>query len=147
MTNSTWKALGLIGIGLMTQNYISRKPKKDSSFFKGLGEATVRALFHPPIHQTKYSVPKVSYETKNNKPIYDDIYLSSEESCKQFKTMISDLFDAQGGYITVLQYMNIAGKDTRPEQSNYGWTSLNGFNYRYTFDGWLVKMPWPVPLD
>ena len=104
-------------------------------------------------------LPKVSYQqyggysnptpatNKRSYIMYQDIYLNSEEACKQFKRMITDLFDDQGGYISVLQYMDIAGEDTFPEQRNYGWTSLNGFGYRYTVDGWLVTMSYPTPLD
>lgn len=104
-------------------------------------------------------LPKVSYNqqygysspvTATNKKsyiMYQDIYLGSENACKEFKRMITDLFDDQGGYISVLQYMDIAGEETFPEQQNYGWTSLNGFGYRYTVDGWLVSMSYPVPIN
>ncbi len=106
-------------------------------------------------------LPKVSYNqysnnnfsnmpTSSNKKsyiMYQDIYLKTEEACKEFRRMIGDLFDSQGGVITVLQYMDIAGEETFPEQNNYGWTSLNGFNYRYTIDGYLVSMSYPISLD
>ena len=104
-------------------------------------------------------LPKVSYDKQYNSAtrsvsststrsyvMYEDLYFPSKESCLRFKDIIEGLFDEQGGYITVLQYMNHAGRPTHPEQQNFGWTSLADFEYKYTVDGWMVKMPYPKAL-
>lgn len=97
--------------------------------------------------QYNYQNIPTNVTQKRTPVIYQDIYLNSERACTEFKERVSGLFDDQGGFITVLQYMDIAREDTFPEQNNYGWTSMNGFKYRYTVDGWLVTMPYPQPLD
>lgn len=109
-------------------------------------------------------IPKVSYNRNNynyqsipmNSPpkgrsytLYQDILLPSEESCKEFKEIIRDIFYDQG-YVQVLQYMNSAGLQTYPDQANFGWTAvsqIDDMHWRYTVDGWLVIMPKPNPLD
>ncbi len=72
MKETTWKALGLIGIGFMIQNYISKKPKKEHPFLKGIGEGIGRSLVGlPPIEEATSkprdlsSISKVPYNYDN----------------------------------------------------------------------------------
>ena len=99
----------------------------------------------------QYNYQKIPQNTQQKKTVmYQDIYLPSEAACKEFKELVQGLFYDQDGFISVLQYMDIAGKGTFPEQNNYGWNSVSQieqFKYRYTVDGWLVTMPYPQPLD
>lgn len=160
--HNLWKTAGLIGIGYILKDYTNKKPiqykTNNNAFIKSLENVIIDGLavklgLNPSSYKRMPSsniIPKVSYAemAKNRKNIvlYKDIILSSEDRCKTFKEMVTALFNDQNGYITVLQYMNLAGEETFPTQNNYGWTSLNGFNYRWTIDGWLVSMPYPVPL-
>ena len=81
MTNTTWKALGLIGIGLMVQNYISRKPKKDHPFLKGLGEGLGKELISPTMPKP---ISKVPYQRVS----YDSYSTNNESNLDKYKDVL-----------------------------------------------------------
>ena len=169
MKDETWKALGLIGIGFMIQNYIS---KKKHPICEAIGEGIGKTLMNldpkpeqPPsrvLYEPKTNAPRVSYDSKTNTPrvsydsktntsrdniLYKDITFKTSNEADEFMELVKHLFDEQSGYITVLQYMNIAGKKTLPIQNIYGWLSLNGMQKCYENGKFVVKMPWPEFLE
>lgn len=108
--------------------------------------------------QSGGGIPKVSYDKawqggtpvkslpqKKSFVLYQDVYFKSKDELDEFRNVIEGIYNDQG-FITVLQFMNHAGFETYPEQSNYGWTSLSGMVFKYTIDGWMAKMPYPSPL-
>lgn len=162
-----WKTIGLIGIGYAAHDYIlnhQSQIKYDPKFKnrEKIRDIVLNAIARKfdnilnPGDSQKYrvsyaNIPKVSYEQKSIKPIYNDVDFRSEKQCLEFMEAIRKLFDDQG-FVTVLQYMDQAGRDIRPEQNNYGWYSLAGMDYKRTrfYPGcsrWEVKMPFPIPLN
>lgn len=164
-----WKTIGLIGIGYAAHDYYSKRQfqvKYDPGFKNRekirdiVLNAIVRKfdnILYPDNSQKHYQrvsyadIPKVCYAQKSIKPIYNDVDFRSEKQCLEFMEAIRKLFDDQG-FVTVLQYMDQAGRDIRPEQHNYGWYSLADMDYKRTrfYPGcsrWEVKMPFPVPLN
>lgn len=113
------------------------------------------------------SISRVSYDTKYQRvgsnssrqlgepikvtsprySIYENIGFDSAEEADTFMSMVEDLFDDQNGYITVLQFYNIARRPTSPEQNNYGWLSLGGMKRMYSGGRYYIDMSWPVPLN
>lgn len=110
------------------------------------------------------TISRVSYEskyqqvgsTRSSEPmkmanpkysIYENLGFDSADEADEFMGLVEDLFDDQNGYITVLQFYNIARRQTSPEQSNYGWLSLSGMKRIYSAGRYYVDMPWPVPLN
>lgn len=105
-------------------------------------------------------IPKVSYDSysssgsvnrsrysdsavKRSFPMYYDVVFDTEKEVMEFKDLIEDCFNSENGKISVLQYMNYADQPTNPAQHNYGWTSMNGFDYHWSPQGYVVTMPKP----
>ena len=109
------------------------------------------------------SISRVSYDSKYRnvgsnsvrntssrsieRPFYEDIGFSDPEIADQFMAMVEDLYTDQEGFITVAQFYNIANRSTTPEQSNYGWTSINGMKRVYSHGTYYIDMTYPVPLN
>ncbi len=98
-----------------------------------------------------------SYRSSNNyskptprqvppRPFYEDIGFDDPEIADDFMELVEDLFYDQG-YISVLQFYNIAKRPTTPEQSNYGWKSINGMKRVYSHGIYYIDMPYPTPLE
>ena len=125
--------LGASGTGKQnTQRTINRVSYE--SKYSQVGSATQRAVTDPSRTSPRYS-------------IYENIGFESADEADEFMSLVEELFEDQRGYISVLQFYNIAGRRTSPEQNNYGWLSLSGMKRIYNRGIYYVDMPWPVPLD
>ena len=146
--------VGLIGIGYVIKDRME-KPKtiiKAHPFRDAFARNLGRYLGSEIGDSIK---PKITYDSKyplKKYTIYEDVWFKTSKECEEFKERVINIYDAQEGYITVLQYMNLAGEETHADQDNYGWYSLNSFSYVYEkskHNGkhWHVSMQWPMPLD
>lgn len=76
---------------------------------------------------------------------YEDLIFDTKDDADFHKDLITDEFDRNGGSLSVLKFMELAGQPTMHTQAGIGWRSLNGYSCRYSAadDGWVVSMPWP----
>lgn len=91
------------------------------------------------------NLPRTSIDDRPT--IYENLGFETANEAEIFMDLVSDLFDEQNGYITVLQFYNIARRKTFPEQNNYGWLSLNAMKRKYQDGLYYVDMSYPVSLD
>ena len=52
------------------------------------------------------------------------------------------------GFVRVADLMESAGVTGNPYTDNsYGWNSLNTAEVMITRDGWIIKLPRPIPVE
>ena len=78
--------------------------------------------------------------------MYENIGFDTSDEADLMMHLVDDLFNDQG-YITVLQFYNIAQRPTSPEQNNYGWLSISSMKRIYSGGRYYVDMAWPIPLN
>lgn len=126
----------LLGITITAKNTSNaiRTINRVSYNYNQVGQNTQRSVNQMPTENTRYS-------------LYQNIGFDSAEEADEFMGLVEDLFDDQGGWISVLQFYNIANRKTSPEQNNYGWLSIGAMKRIYSGGRYYIDMPWPVPLD
>lgn len=90
--------------------------------------------------------------TASHSLVYDDVYLVSEESVKEFRESLQEVLDIYDK-IEVFDFHDIAQRPTTPEERNFGWRSLAGMEVvevkhpgSPTGIAYWVKMPRPSAL-
>ena len=154
-----WKTVALLGIGYAINDIYKKNPPFGAARYKhphmerlkdiavdkfadmlGVKNNTSRVSYR---HNDIF--PRVRYDDRYT--LYKDAEFNSEFETDTFIKSIEKLFNDQGGYITALQYMGLAGNTTQTEQNHYGWTSLSGIRKEKRKKKWCVLMPFPKPLD
>ena len=84
--------------------------------------------------------------TNPRSSIYEDISFDSVEEANEFMRIVREVFDDQGGYISILTFYDIARRATSNVQNNYGWLSLSAMRCEYINNRYYIRMPDPVPI-
>ena len=63
--------------------------------------------------------------------------------------MLSELLNIIAGYnlVTVSEYYGIVNQPTRYTDERYGWTNLDNARVVRVRDGYMIKLPRPLPID
>ena len=98
-----------------------------------------------PNTQKPSSQFKVASSARNS--IYEDISFDTNEEATEFMRIVREVFDDQGGYISILMFYNIARRATSSVQQNYGWLSLSSMRCEYMNNRYFIRMPDPVAIN
>jgi len=65
------------------------------------------------------------------------------------ENVLDRMYDALKEYqiITVFDFYDFAGMDTRPTDRGYGWTNLKNARIDRVRDGYVIRLPKPQPID
>lgn len=77
---------------------------------------------------------------------FQEVIFSSREEAEQHLRTLRDMI-RQYSVVTMLDYNELVGIQTRSTDSNYGWISLETAYVQRTFDGYRLAMPRPVQID
>lgn len=76
----------------------------------------------------------------------DEIQFDSREEAMAVLDGMLDMIDAYE-VASVMDLYTLAGLSTMPTDDKYGWANLGAAKIVRSRDGWLLKMPKPMPLD
>lgn len=83
----------------------------------------------------------------------DDVIMKTAEKATQVIDSLKDVIYRKG-YVTMAQLYDIASYEDEdyigtldPMDNDYGWTDLSSARKRHVYDGWLVVLPEPKPLN
>lgn len=65
------------------------------------------------------------------------------------ENVLDRMFDTLKEYpiVTVLDFYDFAGEDTRPTDRGYGWTTLKNARIDRVREGYVIRLPKPQPID
>ena len=92
----------------------------------------------------------ITSDRKNNFSGYmyscDDIIFKSRTAAED---VLSELLNIIAGYnlVTVSEYYGIVNQPTRYTDERYGWTNLDNARVVRVRDGYMIKLPRPLPID
>ena len=80
---------------------------------------------------------------------YENPHFNTLEDAGSFVSLVKNIFDEQAGYISVFQFLNMAGMRTSSIHNNYGWMSLHDMLcVKSVKDGkYYVTMPTPILME
>lgn len=77
---------------------------------------------------------------------YDDILFPNRGEAEEVLDQMRDLISTYK-VVSVLDMYDLAGIEIDRTADNYGWASLSGASIVRTRDGYLLKMPRPLPIN
>ncbi len=78
---------------------------------------------------------------------YSDLIFDSRQDAQAVLNQMNDILYSYG-FVRVADLMESAGVTGNPYTDNsYGWNSLNTAEVMITRDGWIIKLPRPIPVE
>lgn len=78
---------------------------------------------------------------------FDDVLFNDRRDAEAVLTAMYDMMN-QYGIVTILDLYEFARVENNNFMANkYGWTDLRGASIVHVRDGWIIKMPKPMPID
>lgn len=78
---------------------------------------------------------------------YDDLVFNNRQDAQAVLNQMYDILNSYG-FVRVADLMESAGVTGNPYTDNsYGWNSLNTAEVIITRDGWIIKLPRPIPVE
>lgn len=99
-------------------------------------------------YNRSYSDNKRDYDRDRGrtKYQYDDIVLETRGEAESVLSKMDEILDMYG-IVSVADLYEMAGiRDENYTNNNYGWTSLRNADYVRVRDGYLLKLPKPLPI-
>ena len=93
---------------------------------------------------TEYSKKKKrssGTKAKVKTPFYETLYFSKESDAKGILKDMKAIFEKQE-YLTVLQFCDLVGQQSKPQDDDYGWDSLEGVEVIFVRgNGYKITLP------
>lgn len=77
----------------------------------------------------------------------DDIIFENRNDAEEVLITMDKIRERYDGIVTVLDLFDIVGKPARHTDNKYGWTSLKNAGVERVRDGYILKLPRPMPID
>lgn len=114
---------------------------KDSSSFRPAGSKISYGSYFMG------SAPKQPQTQARRLDDFDDVLFADRRDAEAVLTAMYDLIN-QYGIATILDLYEFARAENKNFMANkYGWTDLRGASIVHVRDGWIIKMPKPMPID
>lgn len=106
----------------------------------------------------RQSAPHVSYDSsyrRNTQPVrvptlpmydYQEVVWDTKAQAEKFLRVLKALLN-EYHVVTLLDYNSEVGNETYPSQSDYGWIRLDTARVERTYNGWVVVLPRPIPIE
>ena len=103
------------------------------------------------VNYRKYSEPRERYNTapapSRQRFDCDEIIFASKGDAEAVLSQMIDIMDSYDGVVTVADLYDLADL-TQPYTANkYGWTNLRNATTQRVRDGYILKLPRPMPID
>lgn len=87
------------------------------------------------------------YATRTRTPYdYDDIILETKSDAERVIDTMNDILD-QYRVVSVADFYELVDERTVPNDNKYGWTNLRNAYIERVRDGYLIRLPRPIPID
>lgn len=77
----------------------------------------------------------------------DDIIFESRDDAEEVLIRMDEIRDRYDGIVTVLDLFDLVGRPARHTDNKYGWTSLKSAGVSRVRDGYILRLPRPMPID
>lgn len=77
----------------------------------------------------------------------DDIIFDNRNDAEEVLIAMDKIRERYDGIVTVLDLFDIVGKPARHTDNKYGWTSLKNAGVERVRDGYVLRLPRPMPID
>ena len=96
-------------------------------------------------YSNRYKTYDDYYNANENTVVTSDIFKSRTAA----EDVLSELLNIIAGYnlVTVSEYYGIVNQPTRYTDERYGWTNLDNARVVRIRDGYMIKLPRPLPID
>lgn len=130
--------------------------------FKEVVDNTIDALFYGKVEKPSggtnasrvnynaayrtYNEPPVRSATARPGYVFENVTLETRSDAEEVLASLKDIIDRYG-ICSVADLYDITGMDSKPTDSNYGWSDLERATIVRTVDGYLLKLPKPSPFN
>lgn len=77
----------------------------------------------------------------------DEIIFESRDDAEEVLIRMDEIRDRYDGIVTVLDLFDLVGRPARHTDNKYGWTSLKSAGVSRVRDGYVLRLPRPMPID
>lgn len=103
-------------------------------------KVSYRSYYERP--NERYSKPQSSGKRYN----YDDVVLESRGEAEEVLSRMEDLI-ATYNVVSVADFYDLVDVSCHYTDNNYGWTDIRSASIQRTRDGYIIRLPRPMPID
>lgn len=97
-------------------------------------------------YRSYYDNSETYSKTRTSHYDFDDILLESRGEAEEVLFRMDEVIDTYG-LVSVADFYELVGVDGTYTDNNYGWTNIRTAKVVRVYDGYIIKLPRPVPLN